>query len=291
MRRRKLIAAAFGDSAAATPADFMETGAVTRDVERLLGCDNGEARRIARESVVRLSALGQLSAGAPLPAAPLSPPDRAGILALPFTTDAVLLLHSIERPMLIEKTPLTRSIEPLFGKRAELVTSDMLLRRNREAGARPLFVTFPEHHLTSDGTTRTVRFLGGEHHFSLLEVLLLVRGAAPLVTLRAAAGGLELVTFDAPIDAAAVREADALAVVAWLAENIESVIRFAPERVLSWRGMAPRTAAAMRLRRAMDARLLQALVRAGGALPEEVRTRYVARLRSIEELQREGDAA
>jgi hypothetical protein len=287
MNQKKWIAAAFGATDAVTsPLDAVETEALARNIEKLLGCEIEHARRIGTASAARARAVERLRR-APLPAPALIVPADAGVLALPFTTEAVLLLNSIRRPMLIESTSETRILEPLFAGRAELVTSDVMLRRNRDAGPRPLFVTFPDHHLTSDGTTRTVPFLGSAHHFSLVELLLLVRGAAPIVTMRAANGHLQLVAWDAEVDRSSVSEAHALAFVRWLAEQVESVIRSKPECVLSWRAIAQCSASAVRQRRIMDGRLLQALVRVGPTLPTDIRARALARLRLIEE----GDAA
>jgi hypothetical protein len=287
MRERKLLECLFGDGTPASRLDIVEYDAVAHDIERLLGVELDDAKRIAMTCVARAAAIPHLGVRTKLPPPPALPPHNAAILALPFTTDAVRILRAIDRPMLIEKTSLTRALEPLFEGRAELVTSDVMVRRNREGGPRPLFITFPDHHLTGDGTTRTAPFLESDQHFSLLELLLLIRGAAPLYTMRIDNGELRFVEFTSPIDPATPTEADANAVVLWLARNLESVVRYAPERVLSWRAIALRTSAAMRVRRTMDARLLQALVRTANALPPDIRTHTIERLRAMEE----GDAA
>jgi hypothetical protein len=250
---------------------------LARDVQRLLGCDADASRAIARASAAAARKprgfVGQTLLSV-RPKASLQVPDDAAILALPFTTDALAVLGGVRRPMLIEQTPLTSTLG-----RTDVVTSDVLVARNRER-VKPLFVTFPDHHLTADGTTRAIPFLGDDHHFSLLEVLLLARGTAPLVTLRAEGEALSFVTYDGP---RIERESDALALLHWLAANLESVLRFAPSHVLSWRSIAQRSAAAVRTRRVLDGHLLQAMIRVRSGMPSTVRGWALERLRSIEE--------
>lgn len=295
-----------------SPLDTLETGFLARDIEHLLGCDHDQARAIANAAAWHMTGLDllarrQLRNGAAMIAAATQAPadlglltrleanDHPYILALPYTTDAIALLAHLvartQRTVVIEQTLLTKALMPLF--RCELATPDVLIRRNRmrdERTAREIFVTFPDHHLTLEGTTRPVTFLGGEFHFSLTEVLLYVRGASPLVTLRAEQGGYTLEAYDAPVDPQAVREQDALALLTWLAARVESVVRAAPEKVLSWRSIAQRTSAAARVRRILEGRMLQAFVRVG-PMQEETRGWALGRLRAIEESNKEGKAA
>lgn len=298
--------------AATTPLDALESGYLARDVERLLGCDPETARSVANASAWRTATLDTLArrrprngaamiaAATPLPAdlgllARLEESDHPYVLALPYTTDAIALLAHLvartKRTVIIEQTLLTQSLMPLF--RCDFATPDVMSRRNRmrdEHTSRAIFVTFPDHHLTLEGTTRPVTFLGGEFHFSLAEALLYVRGASPIMTMRAEREGYVLDAYDAPVDPAVVLERDALAVVEWLAARIESVVLAAPAKVLSWRSIAQRTTAAARVRRILEGRMLQALVRIG-PIPHATRTWAMDRLRTIEESYREGEAA
>lgn len=299
--------------AATTPLDALESGFLTRDIQRLLGLELDEARAVANAAAWRTARLESLARRRPrngaalIAAATPSPADLAPllqletsdhpyILALPYTTDAIALIAHLvartKRPVLIEQTLLTQTLMPLF-RGCELATPDVLIRRNRmrdERTAPAVFVTFPDHHLTLEGTTRPVTFLGGEFHFSLAEVLLYVRGAAPLVTMRAGNGRYVLDTYDAPVSADAVREADALGLLEWLAARVESVVRAAPANVLSWRAIAQRTSAAARVRRILEGRMVQALIRMG-PIHEEARSVAMDRLRVIEEVYKEGEAA
>jgi hypothetical protein len=298
--------------AATSPLDALESGYLARDIERLLGCDPEHARAVANSTAWRTATLDTLArrrprngaamiaAATPLPAGldlltRLEDNDHPYVLALPYTTDAITLLAHVvartRRTVIVEQTLLTQALMPLF--RCEFVTPDVMIRRNRtrdERTARAIFVTFPDHHLTLDGTTRPVTFLGGEFHFSLAEVLLYVRGASPIVTLRAEQSGYVLDAYDAPVDPAVVREQDALSIVEWLAARLESVVLAAPAKVLSWRSIAQRTSAAARVRRILEGRMLQALVRIA-PIGDQTRSWAMDRLRSIEESYREGEAA
>ncbi|MFP5245256.1 MAG: hypothetical protein ACLGH0_01085, partial [Thermoanaerobaculia bacterium] len=193
-----------------SPLDSTETGYLARDVERLLGCDIAQARAIANASAWRLHTLELFARRRPRNGAALiasatpSPADLSllaslersadpYVLALPYTTDAIALLaHLVKRTrrtVIIEQTLLTQSLAPLFPA-CEFATPDAIARRNRtrdERSSHAVFVTFPDHHLTLDGTTRPVTFLGSQFQFSLSEVLLYVRGASPIVTLHGGA--------------------------------------------------------------------------------------------------------
>lgn len=295
-----------------SPFDAMETGFLARDVGRVLGCDPEMARSIANAVAWRMTLLERLARSNPRngarsianaipspvdldPLMRLESRDHPYILALPYTTDAIVLLAhlalSTRRTVLIEQTPLTQALKPLFP--CEFATPDEITRRNRmrnESTARSIFVTFPDHHLTLEGTTRPVTIFGKEFQFSLAEALLFVRGASPIVTLHQHEGRFLLETYDAPVDRQAVREQDALAIVEWLAARIESVVRAAPMSVLSWQTIAQRTSTAATLRRVMEGRMLQALVRLG-TLNESTRQWALDRLRTIEAGYKEGEAA
>lgn len=309
----RLCRRTFGVADAATsPLDALESGYLARDVERLLNCDRDRARTIANAAAWRMTTLDALARrrprnGAALIAAATRPPvdssllrsleslEHPYVLALPYTTDAIALLAHLltftRRTVVIEQTLLTQSLMPLF--RCDFATPDAISRRNRardEHSSRAIFVTFPDHHLTLEGTTRPVTFLGGEFHFSLAEALLYVRGAAPVVTMRAEGERYALDAYTTPVDPAAVREEDALSLLRWLAARIESVVLAAPEKVLSWRSVAQRTSAAARVRRILEGRMLQALVRIG-PMPSETRAWALGRLRAIEESCREEEAA
>jgi hypothetical protein len=300
-----------GVEATKSPLNALDTGFLARDVERLLGCDRDQAYAVAIASAWRSRRLEALARrrprdGAALIAAATPPPDLSlltkledgdhpYILALPYTTDAVALLAHVvtrtRRPVIVEQTLLTDTLVPLF--KCEFARPDILIRRNRardDRASRAIFVTFPDHHLTVEGTNRPMTFLGGEFQFSLAEAMLYVRGASPLVTLRAVNGGYALDAYDARIDPAAVREQDMRALLEWLAAGLESVILAAPAKVLSWRLIAQRTSAAERVRRVLEGRVLQALVRMG-PIAEETRSWALGRLQTIEESYKQEEAA
>lgn len=315
----KVCAAAF-DSTDETPdtPGLLEDFPVLQELQRMLGLEGiAAAQAIKHASYQRALALDTLArrwprkALAAIAAQKLAPLDlrlleeaqrqeAPFVLALPLSTDALIVLARIlQRPRqqtwVVEKTPLTQLLlEPILGGagNVECVTPDVLIRRSRmreATGHRWVFVTFPDHHLTLDGTTRPVQFLGGPHHFSLVEPLLYARGASPILTLQRGEKCLQLASYARPVDRAAFRESDAQDLLQWLAEQLETVIRSAPTKVLSWRELVKQTSEALRLKRIMDGRLVQALIRTGGDHfgVSEARQQALARLRQIEEAQKE----
>jgi hypothetical protein len=176
------------------------------------------------------------------------------ILALPFAVPSVMEVRELSRRtrriLLVEKTPLS---EPIFQAIAsetpggmELLSPGELLRRNLTSrgptSRRMTLVTFPDHHWTGEETSRPIRFFQEEHWFALLEPLLLIRGAYPILTLSPAEadGGKRLNWVKCsqslagrPVTEGAVRE-----LLAWLAARLEATMRTWPTEVLSW-GVVP----------------------------------------------------
>jgi len=122
--------------------------------------------------------------------------------------------------------------------------------------ARTVYVTFPDHHRSSEGTSRVLPFFGLDHYIPLTEPLLYFRGVSPVVTLEAG----RLVRYEAqPHDP--VIEEDAAALLRWLIDRIETFARTGSDELLGWAAMSQRRCDNVRLSRAVHARMIEAFLR------------------------------
>jgi hypothetical protein len=191
------------------------------------------------------------------------------ILALPLTLSALSiiarLVRSGEHFLCIEETSVTSTLlrflgELYRGSHAMLMPASMQIRHRRmtaaEELARVIYVTFPDHHRASEGTSRVLPFFGEEHYVPLTEALLYFRGASPLVTLEAGT----LTRYEVPPHDPIVEE-DATALLAWLTGRIEAFARAGTHELLAWTAMSQRTCDTVRLNRAVHARMVEAFLR------------------------------
>jgi KDO2-lipid IV(A) lauroyltransferase len=169
------------------------------------------------------------------------------LLALPFTAASIILLaHLLEdstRQFYILDTPLTRtylrSLAAAAGN-AQLMSAAQALQHNRTRGGAgaATYVTFPDHQTTNPDTMWPVPFCGEKHLMPVVEPVLLFRDVGPLVTLDASSygktGRFGLCMYRANESGGRASEADARAVLEWLAAQVENVFRAAPAEVLSW---------------------------------------------------------
>jgi hypothetical protein len=220
------------------------------------------------------------------------------LLALPLTLPALAIVARLfddgRRFLCIEETGLTAGVlrfvtELHRGKRAMLVRAPQQVRHRKTAPSpereRTIYVTFPDHHKTTEGTSRIVSFLGGEHYLPVTEPLLYFRGVTPVVTLLPGTDGrLILDRYEAPVSDP-VTEDDATALLVWLARSIESFARAGTHELLAWGAMSQRTCDSVRLTRAVHARMLEAFLRAwksdDGAIAEDVYVWSVGELERI----------
>jgi hypothetical protein len=220
------------------------------------------------------------------------------LLALPLSLPSLAIVARLfdagRHFLCIEETALTagvlRFVTQLHGgKRAMLVRAPHQVRHRKTAVApereRTIYITFPDHHKTTEGTSRIVPFLGGEHYLPVTEPLLYFRGVRPLVTLLPGPDGrLMLERYEAPVNDP-VTEDDATALLGWLAFSIETFARAGTHELLGWGAMSQRTCDSVRLTRAVNARMIEAFLRAwkrdDRAIPEDVYLWSVAELERI----------
>lgn len=204
---------------------------------------------------------------------------RPFLLALPLTLDTVALLaryvRGTRRHVCLELTPLTEAaLAPLTAAGGaggvELLSPGAMIRRNRSRWSEKgpdftTYVSFPDHHYTRDGTCRPVTFFGQDHLFPVLEPLLFFRGVAPVLTLGPGGGRplrFQLFTYDGAAPEGPATEADAKALLAFLARDLEAVIVEAPDAVLSFGQAAERSRRTLTVRKALERNLVEGFLRA-----------------------------
>lgn len=234
-----------------------------------------EKRRRAGGSPSPMSAAGRIDPG-PLLAREEAP--RPHVLALPFMVESMTLLNDLsrwtQRIVRVETTPLVetllRAVAEARPDRVELRSPRELIRENLSPGIpsarRTTFVTFPDHHWTGEATSRRVPFFGEDHWFALLEPLLLLRGAAPILTLVPGRdereGDLVWAHYGGTTTEGPVTEAGAREPLVWLASCLEATMRSRPASVLSWRVVAARSVRARASANLLDRNLAAGFIRA-----------------------------
>jgi hypothetical protein len=196
----------------------------------------------------------------------------------------------VERTPLVE--PILRAIAEWAPDRLELQSPRELIRHNlspRVPAARgTTYVTFPDHHWTGEETSRRVRFFDEDHWFPLLESLLLIRGASPILTLAPGdedgGGGLVWAKDSRTIARRPVTEEDVREPLVWLASRLEATMRACPAAVLSWSFVAARSARERASRNLLDRNLTAGFIRAWRATGPIVHRQLLAEF--LERLER-----
>ncbi|MFL5383625.1 MAG: hypothetical protein ACJ8GN_13990 [Longimicrobiaceae bacterium] len=283
-------------------------------IARALGVDMQAARALAARAArhqrevlldprragpaAALRRLRRETAAGALPAP--APDARATVLALPLTRAAVALVAGVARSgrtlrvlRTVASEACLRPFLPADGD-ARLCTAAELLahaRAARSGGA--TYVTFPEHYLAGGGASRRVSFLGGEHLFSILEAVLLARGAR-LLAADVEEGARAPRLRECPVGLAsgtlAAGELDA--VVGWVAGCAQRVIAADPAELLTWGAVERHSAEAVLRARVVSLGSLQGFLRAwkaeGAGLPDEVYGWSVAELERLRAAARAG---
>lgn len=186
------------------------------------------------------------------------------LLALPFNRPALQLLRQlpgrVRAPIVIIDSPaLGDSLArwPLPGALARCGLTEAIQRVKAGAaggaagataactvegaadGAAPvLYISFPELHRPSAGTTAQVVFLGQPTLFSLFEPLLCQHGLKTLVTVALAAPGADPALLLSPLTISTAAQASAgaapAALLRWWVGHLQSMARALPEQTLSW---------------------------------------------------------
>lgn len=123
------------------------------------------------------------------------------------------------------RTPLTRVyLEPLAGGRLELVDIGAVLAAAKGTSGGRRYFTFPDHLQTADLGTIGNPFLGRPHAFTLLEVIVALRGELAVLGKDG----------ERRIEAGRPDARDAGPVLAQLCEVLEDLVRSDPAGLLSW---------------------------------------------------------
>jgi hypothetical protein len=221
-----------------------------------------------------------------------APPAGAAVLALPLTRAAVAFVAERARggrTLRVLRTPASEAfLSPFLAAEgpARLCTATEMLAHARAAGAGDdtLYVTFPEHYQAGSNASRPVRFLGGDHLFSLLEALLLGRGVRLLgADVRDGAACLAECPVSVQRGALSAEQLDA--VVRWLAECAERVVAAAPAELLTWGWVERQSHQGVARSRVLSLNNLQGFLRvwraAGTGLPDPVYGWSVAELERL----------
>lgn len=291
---------------------------ITYSIENMLNAPRGEAGRVAlvcdsrraelqklvkdRNAARALSMLRRtpLATGMTEVIDELGAQNSTYLLALPLTTSSVALLaHLLKdstRQFYIIDTPLTqtylRTLTVASGN-AQLVPAAQMIGHNRahRAAAGPVtYVTFPDHQTTATDTMWQVTFCGEKHLMPVVEPVLLFRGVGQLVTLDASTydetGSFGLGVYTAEQPGEPPSEADARAVLEWLAGRVEDVFRAAPAEVLSWELSYTRASSRRALNALIKFKAIEGFLRAwhadGAGLNPEIKDWAVAELQSTQ---------
>lgn len=216
------------------------------------------------------------------------------VLAVPFTRTAVRLLLRLAKAgraslVVLETPPVKAALGSAFP--ARFVNAGQMIQAAR-AGGTAVYVTFPDHEVTGDGTMWSINFLGEPHFFSTLEPLLMLRSGLPLFTLEGRPAGLDA----APTlhheslcrysDTVQVFPDHARAVLEWLARRLEDVLQAAPDDVISWDAVRARSSSARVHAARMHLRACEAILHQWHAAREGLDTeRYASALGELSSLQ------
>lgn len=164
------------------------------------------------------------------------------LLALPFSAPGIELLRALSadaglRLVLIE-SPTLRAVRdeiPLASRALPVcATRDAIKQVKAESnrGTRTVYVSFPELHSLSHGTTAPVSFLNKPCRFSVFDPLLCLYGLDTLLT--PAGDGVTLLSWDASTSRHAGQGAAIRACLHWLIGNLQASAAAAPTATLSW---------------------------------------------------------
>jgi hypothetical protein len=188
--------------------------------------------------------------------------------------------------------PILRAIAERAPDRVELHSPRELIRHNlspRVPAARgTTYVTFPDHHWTGEETSRRVRFFDEDHWFALLESLLLIRGASPILTLapgdEACGGCLVWAEYSRTMAERPTTEEGVREPLVWLASRLEATMRACPATVLSWSIVPARSVRARASDNLLDKNLTAGFIRAWRASDPIVHRRLLTEF--LERLER-----
>jgi len=243
---------------------------------------------------------------------PVVPPDHAAkqvqaalrkncscLMALPFSGAALELLHELASsgslPMILIESPalakLSSSLGTAINDLPHCKTHDVIKHVKIQV-AQPqavVYVSFPELHTLTAGTTASTSFLGKACRFSVLDPLLCRYGLNTLLTIghfpASSGAGPELVSCDAPAIGPEGNSQAITTLLRWLLGHLQVSASAAPDDTLSWHHLYRASAHCYQIERHNRIEQLEAYFkawqRAPGGMPESLSRIAAARMAAL----------
>lgn len=250
--------------------------------------------------------------GQPFSDGPTVPPDQATkhiqaalnkngscLMALPFSGAALELLHEIatpgDLPLILIESPALAKLSRIMGATiGDLPRCQIheVIKHVKIQVAQPqavVYVSCPELHTLSAGTTTSTSFLGKACRFSVLDPLLCRYGLKTLLTIGyfpATAGvGPELVSCDAPAIGPEGHSQAMTTLLRWLLGHLQVSASVAPDDTLSWHHLYRASAHCYQIERHNRIEQLEAYFmawkRSPGGMPEALSRMAAARVAAL----------
>lgn len=250
--------------------------------------------------------------GQPFSDGPMVPPDQAKkhiqvalnkngscLMALPFSGAGLELLHEMatagDLPLILIESPALAKLSQIMGTTIgdlpRCQTHEVIKHVKIQVGQPQavVYVSFPELHTLSAGTTTSTSFLGKACRFSVLDPLLCRYGIKTLLTIGyfpATAGvGPELVSCDAPATGPEGNSQAMTTLLRWLLGHLQVSASIAPDDTLSWHHLYRASAHCYQIERHNRIEQLEAYFmawkRSPGGMPEALSRIAAARVAAL----------
>ncbi|MBI3283241.1 MAG: hypothetical protein HYZ65_00105 [Burkholderiales bacterium] len=229
------------------------------------------------------------------------------LMALPCHVEALLLLralaHDASLRLVLVDSPAARTLsdEAFAGRHIERCATQDLVKRVKRADVedvQAVYISFPELHSLTHGTTATILFLGKACRVSVLESLLCVSGLNTLLTLGsrddASHPHLMVVSWNRSVFAQNQTRAISVAL-GWLWSHLQAVASVAPAEMLSWHALYRASEHCRHIERENQIKQLEAYFeawrRSPAALSADTHQLALARLAAMRDHKPPGAAA
>lgn len=250
--------------------------------------------------------------GQPFSDGPVAPRDQAikhiqaalnkngsCLMALPFSGAALELLHEIASegslPLILIESQALAKLSGILGTTiADLprCQTHEVIKHVKIQVAQPqavVYVSFPELHTLTAGTTASTSFLGKACRFSVLDPLLCRYGIKTLLTIgyfpATASVGPELVSCDAPAIGPEGNSQAMTTLLRWLLGHLQVSASVAPDDTLSWHHLYRASAHCYQIERHNRIEQLEAYFKAWkrspGGMPEALSRIAAARVAAL----------
>ncbi len=264
-----------------------------------------QRRRLPSEAPSRE---GRQLAGQALAAIAAAHANGPCLLALPCHVAALNLLSIIARDpglhMVLVDSPAARSLldDIVPGHTIERCATHELVKRIKFASpddANVVYVSFPELHALTAGTTASTVFLGKSCRVSVLEPLLCLSGINTLLTVAAvndaSTAHLTIARWDAATFRAEKHPRPLGFTLGWLWSHLQAVAGAAPARMLSWHALYRASAHCYQIERENQIKQLEAYFeawkRAPAGLDIDTHQLAAARLAAMRDINPSGATA